>query len=191
MTFQDVDVSRMMERFRLGARGKRRGESNEPFSDSANLDEVEREIIDFAVNERKKSFDQFLQHQRAFAARLHEQDLAGAVVDIKNQAKKVLADFDVRSGQGLDQLNSLRASFEEAKHDLSHFQQEHNRVRAAQSKPMLWMAVSIGVMITIFALESYFNGNLLGQGTIAGVSSGIAYPWGFPLSTSLREYSSG
>src|SRR5262249_40278242 len=61
------------------------------------------------------------------------------------------------------------------------FQREHDRNRAASTKSLPWIVVSILLMILLFCGEIYFNGEMLGQGLVAGLSAGIAYALGFSL----------
>jgi hypothetical protein len=181
MTFQDLDTDAIKESMRLEARGQRRGEAEEPSTSSTLSDEVEREITDFIVNEHKKSTDQYLSHARAFAMRLTQLNFERTVVEIKNAAEKVVADFKVRAGSGLDFLETLKTELQEAKRDLNHFQQEHNRKRSASTKSAIWIGISIFIMAILFAGETYFNGTMLGQGMLTGLSAGMAYAGGFSL----------
>lgn len=179
MTFQDLDVDAIRENLRLETRGKRRGETNEPRSESSGFDEVERDILDLIQNEHKKSIEQYLGNIRAFAARLGHLDLERTVVEIRNEAEKAVTDFNIRAMGGLDFLETLKIELKEAKNDLNNFQQEHNRKRSASTKSMLWIVVSILFMLILFSGEIYFNGEMLGQGLISGLSQGIAYAMGF------------
>lgn len=179
MTFQDLDADAIKSNLRLETRGRRRGETNEPRPDSSALDEVERDIVDLIQNEQKKSTDQFLGNMRAFSARLSHLDLEQTVVEIRNESEKAVTDFNIRAMAGLDFLHTLEGELKEAKADLNNFQQENNRKRSATTKNMLWITVSILGMLILFSGEIYFNGEMLGQGLMTGLSAGIAYAMGF------------
>jgi hypothetical protein len=181
MTFQDLDADAIKSNLRLESRGQRRGENNQPPSDATTLDEVEREVIDFIQNEQKKSTDQYLQNMRAFSARLSHFDLEKSVVDIKNEADKVVTDFNIEAMQGLDYLETFKGDLREAKRDLNSFQQDNDRRRAAVTKSLPWLCVSAMVMLVLFIGESVFNGQMLGQGLINGLSGGLIYAMGFAI----------
>ena len=179
MTFLNIDTDALRAEFRLETRGMRRGEIEEPKTDSTNLDEVEHEILNFIGKEFKKSIEQYIINMRAFAARLGHLDLERSVVEIKNEAKKTVADFNVQAAKSVGHLENLKTELREAKSDLNNFQQDNNRKLAASSKSVPWIAVSFLVMLILFVCETYFNGTMLGQGLIGGLSAGMGYAMAF------------
>lgn len=156
---------------RLAALGAERGAIDQPSSDSDTFDSVEQEVVSEVEAEGKLQFSQYLDHQRALAARASHVGVRGFSNQLSAVAQDAVTDLEREVHSGVDELFTARRQVTEAQEDLRQFQFKHQLNRPVRNQGS--RGTKIGVLIFILAAETALNGLFFEKGSMQGYLGGM------------------
>ena len=167
--FPQIDVERLKKQLNLAKKGKQKGLSELPSSDSKALDSVENEIVVAVDQLRQQSINAFQDHKTVYRNRLSV--FSTARTEIEASTKQAPAGFMADCREHETQLQEPTVRLEECTKWKIKFCEEHGIERAChhhQSSRIKWFFIGL-VMVLI---ESILNGPLLAQRHELGLLGG-------------------
>ncbi len=169
--FLSLNTEKLKNELRLVERGERNGARNEPRSDAAALDSVEREVIQRIENCFDEAENIYHDNMQSYAHRLSVQSIAAIASEIRATAHSATANFlaEIQTGRGV--LEHLRDEMTEAERAYRLFRRKHDLTRTAHypdSKLLYY-----GLLTAIMLGEAVLNGIMLARGHELGIIGGV------------------
>lgn len=171
--FPDISVDTLGRQLDLEAKGKQRGQQNEPATHSANLDEVEHSIVERIYAERNSAHQQLVDQLETYSHRLGALDFQGRFAAIQHAAPAAVGEFNAEALQGRDVLNRLRRTLVENERERDGFRKWHRLERAPQVSSGVGTFLKIAFLFFLFVVETYINGVFLAKGNELGLLGGV------------------
>lgn len=178
---EPIDVERLAKELNLRAEAKRLGEGGVPNTESTTLSGNELKAI-AAIEAHRVSY-----HKWA-TRRLESIDRDIAKSDVRdsiNQALRSVDQFvnkaDALLTRNLVLLESLKTGAKKRKSELQKFKEEHDLEEDAHLTSNAHKFKTIGLLVFLILVESFFNGEIFQRGLSGGLSEGIFYAILFAL----------
>lgn len=172
LAFETIDTSTLASRLELLRHGAERGAKNEPPTNSATLDSIERSIITEIGEYQRKSVDRVTRQIEAYSARLRAFDFEQARVDIISAIAEAKANFVAEVHQGANELFQKRRGVIDATKDVESFKAKH-RIERQAHLPNSRMFI-LATLVVLLLVEAIMNGALFSGGLAGGFLEGIA-----------------
>jgi hypothetical protein len=179
--FPVLNVDKIAADLSLVQAGARRGARNEPASDSAALDDIERRIIERIEAENNVAHGVLLDELRTYKERLTGLDFEGRFATIRQAAPAAVSEFRAEAAQGRDELHSLRRHLRDLENERDEFQRRHRLKRTARAATGGNLTLKVGVLLALFVFEVFLNGFFLAKGSELGYLGGAAEALAFAL----------
>lgn len=171
--FPIIEVEKVSRTLELVERGAESGSANQPPKAARALDDTEQRIVAKVEAEKKASYQILEDRFDHFSDRLKSLDFQGQFSLIRSANASSLSDFKAEAVRGEDELHILRDDMLVAENQLVKFKQKHNLERAAKiTSPEMW-AFKVSVIVFLVLIETFMNGNFLGEGSSQGLIGGI------------------
>lgn len=171
-TFPNVSIDTIAKQMNLVARGQTRGAKNEPPTKSGTFDEVEHNIVERIHAERNSAHQQALDQLELYDHRLNALDFEGRISAINDAAPLAVSEFEAEAIQGRDELYELRRSVVEHEKERRLFQEKYRITHAPYLPTTGTIILKIGLLVFLFAFETYVNGVFLAKGNELGLLGG-------------------
>jgi Skp family chaperone for outer membrane proteins len=171
--FNDLDVQLLDRELDLKRRGRDRGESEQPITNTSTWDSVESEVIEHIGAAQKRAYDELQAQLATFHERLTDLDFESRFGAIEEVAHGGLADLKAEQQMALDDLHGLRKDLAEAETSLAEFKKEHKLRRPAEKKSALGQFVKLLVIGLLVVGELVANGYFLSGGNELGLIGGF------------------
>ena len=171
MPFLEFDLDKMKKSMKLVKTGKKRGEKDQPPTESESLDDVEQTILTTINTEKKSSHQTYLDHLRAYSDRLRSLNFEVRVSQIETSASNAIAEFRTQMSYGKDYLYQLRRQVVEIEKEVENFRKENNLERTAHIPKSRLLHFSFVLMLLL--LETVLNGYFLARGSEFGILGGV------------------
>lgn len=172
-TFQNLDTQRIIREMDLVAKGRARGELDQPPTDLAALDFVEEEVIEHIGAAQKRSNDDLENHLAGFRQRLIDLDFENRFNHIDTAAQGSLAELKQELQAGIDDLHPLRKELLDYEIDHARFKERNRIFRPGTNPSPRWTTFKVMVIIALVLGELVINGQLLSKGNELGLVGGI------------------
>lgn len=195
MDFASVDAAKIRADFQIDARGKDRGQRNDPPSDFTGLDQVELEIVGSLETLRNEAYENYSKQMSVYDGRLARVDLRTIVPDVKTMLHDAEADFGAEVRKDTNPVFAKRAELVATEAAYNGFRTKNGIERLAE--PERNPVLAAGILFTVFILESVANsgffsathpGGLLGAMFEAAGISLINLTVGFALGIGPLRY---
>ncbi len=155
MDFASVDAGKIRADLQVDARGKERGQRNEPPADFVGLDQVELEVVGSVETLRNEAYENYSKQMSVYDGRLARVDLRTIVPDVKTLLHDAEADFGAEVRKDTNPVFAKRAELvtTEAAYDNFQKKNELDRLAHPERNPVL----ATGILFVIFVLETAAN----------------------------------
>ena len=170
--FLELDLSAVRAELRPKERGRGNGAHNLPHTDSTSLDEVERRIVAFIVNEQKRAHEQYQSQLQVFNERVRSMEINILHSNVAGRVQAAAADLVAMALRGKNELFELQRQVTALAREVFEFRCRHGLQREPQypeSKLWHW-----AILILILLAETILNGLMLSRGTIGGLLEGFS-----------------
>lgn len=172
-TFQNLDTQRLIREMDLTAKGRTRGELEQPPSDAATPDFIEEEVIEHIGAAQKRSYDELENHLAGFRQRLIDLDFENRFNHIETTAQGSLSELKQEFEAGIDDLHPLRRELLDYEVDHANFKQRNKLYRPGANPTPRATTLKVMVIVALVLLELVVNGQLLSKGNEFGLVGGI------------------
>ncbi|MDF2116372.1 hypothetical protein PY365_12360 [Roseiarcaceae bacterium H3SJ34-1] len=172
--FPTISVERLANDLRLAERGKERGQSNEPHTDSAGADEIELAIVERIESEKRDAFSTLSDQLKVYEERLAGLDFEGRFADIRVAAAQAPNEFKTTAAQGRSELFQSRRKLRDFEIERERFKQEHNLFRPARNSTGWAAGLKWAVLLAMAVAEIFVNGSYLAKGNELGLLGGVS-----------------
>jgi len=173
---------------KLQSSGQERGARNEPTVKSVSLDQVELAIVERIHRERKDAHQQALDQLDTYDQRLNALDFEGRLSAVTDGAPMAVAEFEAEARQGRDELYQLRRGLIEHERERDNFKRYHTIDRAPRLHTVGAAILKIGLLVFLFAVETYVNGAFLAKGNELGLLGGAVEAFVFAVLNVLVSF---
>lgn len=178
--FLAIDREAASRKLRIKERGEQNGRRNHPPADSADLDEVEREIIAEIGEIVNRTQIEASNNHRVYGERLAELALLRELSTITGASDQALGDYKTTVINREGRLSLAKSEIRESFKDLANFKQEHGLHRPAHEgiNPVYaWSTFGIAWIVesacnTIF-LATHDDRGFVGASLAAAVVAGV------------------
>lgn len=195
MDFASVDAAKFRADLQVDARGKDRGQRNDPPSDFVGLDQVELEIVGGVETLRNEAYENYSKQMSVYDGRLARVDLRTIVPDVKTMLHDAEADFGAEVRKDTNPVFAKRAELVATEAAYKGFRKKNgiDWLAEPERNPVL----AAGILFIIFILETFANsgffsathpGGLLGAIFEAAGISLINLTVGFALGIGPLRY---
>jgi hypothetical protein len=195
MDFASIDAAKIRADLQVDARGKERGQRNEPPSDFVGLDQVELELVSSLETLRNEAYENYSKQMSVYDGRLARVDLRTIVPDVKTMLHDAEADFGAEVRKDTNPVFAKRAELVATEAAYESFRRKNgiDWLAEPERNPVL----AAGILFTIFILETVANsgffsathpGGLLGAIFEAAGISLINLTVGFALGIGPLRY---
>ncbi|WP_181700198.1 hypothetical protein [Chthonobacter albigriseus] len=189
--FPDLDPDRVAADLQLAARGRERGEKNEPPAVSDALDEVESRIVERVESAQKAAHAVLLDQLQVFSERLSSLDLEGRFGAIRHAAPAAVSEFRAEAATGRDELHGLRRTLREHEAEKVAFKARHRLDRSPRPPTVGMQALKYGLLALLLVFETLVNGSFLAKGSATGLLGGTTEALGFAFLNVLASFMMG
>lgn len=172
-TFADIDTDRLAVELDLAKRGSERGARDEPPTSSVTPDAVEAQIIERIEAAKKAAHATIEDELRTYAERLAALDFEDRFTQIQHTAPAAVGDFKLEARAGRDDLYALRRNLRDLDAEQQSFRRKHNIDRTARVDGGGATFLKVALLIVMFVVEAFANGNFLAKGNEQGLLGGI------------------
>src|ERR1700724_3215156 len=172
--FLDLNVDRVADELRLGARGKERGSQNRPTADAQTLDDIEHQIVERIEAHKQTANSIFLDHVHTYDDRVTALSFEQRFTTIQQAAPEAVGDFGAEATVGRDELFGLRRRLNESEMERERFRARHRIERPARLASPGKVILKIGVLAIMFIIEVVINGSFLAKANVGGLLGGAA-----------------
>ena len=169
--YLNLNVEKLKKELRLEERGGRHGAREEPPSDAASCDSIEREVLTAVENYYDQAARTYRDNMESYERRLHGQAIDGLVSEIRVAFANAKANFlaEVQTGKGA--LQNLRDELLDSERAFQVFRRDHQLDRPAHYPDS--QLLHLGILVVILLGESVLNGIMLARGHELGVLGGV------------------
>lgn len=171
-TFPDLSIDTIAKQLSLAKRGQARGVRNEPGTKSTEFDEVEHAVSELIHGARKSAHQQAIDQIDLYDQRLNALDFEGRISAINDAAPLAVSEFGAEAKQGRDELYMLRRGVVENEDERAQFKKDNRIKRAPYVSSSATNIFKIGLLVFLFAFETYVNGVFLAKGNELGLIGG-------------------
>jgi hypothetical protein len=172
--FPTLNIDKLAGDLALVQAGAKRGERQEPASDSSAFDDVESRIIERIEAENNVAHGTLLDELRTYKERLTSLDFEGRFATIRQAAPAAVSEFRAEAAQGRDELHSLRRHLRDLESERDEFQRRHRLRRTAHWAAGGNLTLKVGVLLILLVFEVFLNGFFLAKGSELGYLGGAA-----------------
>src|SRR5580692_10555361 len=172
--FLDLNVDRVADELRLGARGKERGSQNRPTADAQTLDDVEHQIVERIEAHKQAANSIYLDQVHTYDDRVSALSFEQRFTTIQQAAPEAVGDFGAEATVGRDELFGLRRRLNESEVERERFRARHRIERPARLASLGKIILKIGVLAVLFIIEVAINAGFLSDANIGGYLGGAA-----------------
>ncbi|OCC05806.1 hypothetical protein BA190_06120 [Labrys sp. WJW] len=172
-TFADIDTDRLAAELNLAGRGRERGGNEEPATSSETMDSVETQIIERIEAAKKAAHATIEDELRTYAERLAALDFEDRFTQIQHTAPAAVGDFKLEARAGRDDLYALRRNLRDLDAEQQTFRRKHKIDRTARVHGGATTFLKIALLIVMFVVEAFANGNFLAKGSEQGLLGGV------------------
>ena len=172
MDFASVDAAKIRADLQVDARGKERGQRNDPPSDFVGLDQVELEVVGSVEALRNEAYENYSKQMSVYDGRLARVDLRTIVPDVKTMLHDAEADFGAEVRKDTNPVFAKRAELVTTEAAYESFRKKNDLERLAhpERNPVL----AAGILFVIFILETVANSGFF-SGTHPGGLLGAVF----------------
>ena len=170
--FPDINVDRVAKDLDVVGRGRERGARGEPPPEAAGLDEVELRIVERIESEKRQAHAGLVDEMRSYGQRMVALDFEGRFSAIRQAAPETLGEFRTEATQGRDELVLLARKVREVEQERDAFKRENGIRRVGRQSSRGAMALKVGLLLLLFAVEVALNGAFLAKGNELGLVGG-------------------
>ncbi|WP_454817196.1 hypothetical protein [Labrys neptuniae] len=172
-TFADIDTDRLAVELDLANRGAERGSKDEPPTASVTADPVEAQIIERIEAAKKAAHATIEDELRTYAERLAALDFEDRFTQIQHTAPAAVGDFKLEARAGRDDLYALRRNLRDLDAEQQSFRRKHKIDRTARVHGGGATFLKVALLIVMFVIEAFANGNFLAKGNEQGLLGGV------------------
>ncbi len=167
--FPDIDADRIAADLHLEARGAQRGQNNQPGSDEAGFDLIERKIVDCVERLRRMGLEHFEEHACVYAERIARADQTAT--DIQIATGDAETDFMAEIKRWDNTLANVRADLRLNGEGFNDFCKENQIKRTAHEGGgfLQWFGLSLVILFVESALNGVFFANAHELGLLGGI----------------------
>lgn len=172
-TFPNLDTQRLIREMELVAKGRTRGELDQPPSDATTPDFIEEEVTEHIGAAQKRSYDELENHLAGFRQRLIDLDFENRFNHIETAAQGNLSELKQELEAGIDDLHPLRKELLDYEVDHKRFKERNKLYRPGSNPTPRATTLKVMVIVVLVLLELVVNGQLLSKGNELGLVGGI------------------
>ncbi len=177
--FAALDVERVAKDMGLEEEGRKRGEQDQPPSDTSTFDPVELSVMERIESEQAKAVHDLEDTLDSFSSRLSALDFEEQFSLVRQARDASLSEFKAEAEKGTDELHGLRRALKDAENYCAWFRRKHHLMRPAYVPAGASQYLKWAIIALLFVFESGFNGIYLAKGSEQGLLGGVVEAAGF------------
>lgn len=182
--FGQLDVNKIAKDLNLEDEGRKRGERNEPASNSIAWDEIEEKIIHCIESARLSAHNMAQNELHTYDERLASLDFDAQYARISQASHEAVTEFRQEVQQKSNDLHLPRRRLLEVENERWHFRKK-NRLQDRTPQPENTTGaiqfLKILLLILIIIGETALNGSFLAKGNMLGLFGGIFEAFTFAI----------
>jgi hypothetical protein len=177
--FLDLNVDRIADSLQLAKRGRERGSTNRPSTESESLDDIEHQIVERIESHKQDSHSLYLDQLHVYDARLAALNFEERFAIIQQAAPEAVGDFRAEAALGRDELFGLRRQVYDSELERGTFRTKHKLARQARITTPGKVVLKIGILAVLFIVEVIINGSFLSKSNEGGLLGGAVQALSF------------